>query len=187
MIRSNEGVPTLRIHVTGASGSGTSTLGAALATALNGTHLDADDYFWLPTSPPFTTQRDSAERLAQLLRDLRAHRVAVVAGSVAGWGAELEDSFDLIVFLYLDATTRLERLRQREAQRFGHANPAFLEWAAQYDTGTLPGRSLQRQRDWLAARSCRCMELSSEVPVNRLVAAVLQALPERPPYGTPAF
>ena len=166
----------LRIHVTGASGSGTSTLSAALADALNGTHLDADDYFWLPTSPPFTTKRDSAERLALLCGDLGSHRITVLAGSVAGWGAELEDSFDLIIFLYLDAPARLERLQKRELQRFGHANPEFMNWAAQYDAGVLPGRSLQRQRDWLAARRCPCLDLQADAPVGQLVATVLKAL-----------
>ncbi len=42
----------LRIHITGASGSGTSTLAAALAVALGGVHLEADDYYWLSTSSP---------------------------------------------------------------------------------------------------------------------------------------
>ena len=46
-----------RIHVVGASGSGATTLGAALAKAMGVTHQDSDFFFWLPTQPPFTTQR----------------------------------------------------------------------------------------------------------------------------------
>jgi len=49
------------ILITGASGSGTSTLGAALAKELGIAHLDADDYYWLPTTPPFTAKRDRAD------------------------------------------------------------------------------------------------------------------------------
>lgn len=166
----------LRIHVTGASGSGTSTLAAALAVALGGVHLEADDYYWLPTSPPFTTKRNSAERLSLLLHDLRACNVAVVAGSIAEWGRELEECFDLIVFLRLDTQTRVARLQRRETERLGHVNPAFLEWAAQYDEGLLPGRSLARQRAWLDARSCPVVELCSTAPVGELLAAVAQEL-----------
>src|ERR1017187_7546418 len=77
------------ILITGASGSGTSTLGAALAKELGIAHLDADDYYWMPTTPPFTTKRDRAERLALALRDVRAKQSAVVAGSVMEWGLEL--------------------------------------------------------------------------------------------------
>jgi adenylate kinase family enzyme len=42
-----------RIHITGASGAGVSTLGCALADALAIPHHDTDDYFWQPTSPPY--------------------------------------------------------------------------------------------------------------------------------------
>jgi len=36
-----------RIHILGASGSGTTTLGRALAERLQCPHFDTDDYFWL--------------------------------------------------------------------------------------------------------------------------------------------
>ena len=44
-----------RIHILGASGSGTTTLGRALAERLQCPHFDADDYFWVPTDPPLPT------------------------------------------------------------------------------------------------------------------------------------
>jgi hypothetical protein len=144
----------LRIHITGASGAGVSTLGAALAAEIDAVHLEADAYYWLPTTPPFQHKRAPAERLAQLLADQAAHPRTVLAGSVVGWGAELEDGFDLVVFLYLDAALRIERLRTREIARLGHADPAFLEWAALYDAGPPEGRSLAKHRAWLAARRC---------------------------------
>ncbi len=166
----------MRIHITGASGSGTSTLGAALAEALGGTHLDADNYYWLPTTPPFVHKRDAAERLALALADLRAHATPIVAGSIVGWGSELEDAFDLIVFLYLDAGLRVERLRARELEKLGYADPGFLEWAAQYDAGPPAGRSLEKHRAWLATRACRVLELHGDRTVAERVAEVLRAL-----------
>ena len=45
------------IHIFGASGSGTTTLGRYLAQRLGGVHLDSDDFFWLPTDPPYTQKR----------------------------------------------------------------------------------------------------------------------------------
>ena len=36
-----------RIHILGAAGSGTTTLGRALAERLQCPHFDTDDYFWL--------------------------------------------------------------------------------------------------------------------------------------------
>ena len=131
-----------RILITGASGSGTTTLGRALATRLRCAFYDADDYYWLPTDPPFRCKQDPAIRASRLLQALQNATPTVLAGSILSWGVELEDSFSLIVFLTVPAEIRVVRLREREIQRFGLVDPAFLAWAAQYDAGTLEGRSL---------------------------------------------
>src|SRR5580698_7085733 len=157
------------ILITGASGSGTSTLGAALAKELGIAHLEADDYYWLPTVPPFTTKRDHAERLVSVLRDVRAKQSAVMAGSIMDWGLELENAFDLIVFLYLDAAIRVERLRKRETEFLGKVDEEFLEWAAQYDEGVLGGRSLAKHQAWLSARTCRVLKLRGDLSVRERV------------------
>jgi adenylate kinase family enzyme len=73
-----------RIHILGASGSGTSTLGRALAGRLQYPHFDTDDYFWLPTDPPFTHRRERTERAQLLMGDLTAHEAWVVSGSLCG-------------------------------------------------------------------------------------------------------
>lgn len=40
-----------RIHIFGASGSGTTTLANALSNNMNLPHYDTDDYFWIRTDP----------------------------------------------------------------------------------------------------------------------------------------
>ena len=52
-----------RIHITGASGSGTTTLGRALASRLATPCHDSDDFFWRPTDPPYRDERPEDERL----------------------------------------------------------------------------------------------------------------------------
>ena len=54
------------IHLFGASGSGTTTLGSALSERLGFRHMDTDDYYWLPPDPMFTLKRPVPERLAML-------------------------------------------------------------------------------------------------------------------------
>ena len=44
------------IHIYGASGSGTSTLGRKISEELGYKFMDTDDYFWLPTDPKYTTK-----------------------------------------------------------------------------------------------------------------------------------
>ena len=52
------------LHIYGASGSGTSTLGRYLAEQFQYAFLDSDDYFWLPTDPKFTTKRPIEQQRA---------------------------------------------------------------------------------------------------------------------------
>jgi uridine kinase len=167
----------MSIHITGASGSGTSTLAQALAAALALRHLDADDYYWLPTSPPFKHKRDPQERFRRLHQDLQSASGVVLSGSIVGWGAEIEDAFSLIVFLYLPADIRVERLRRRELDRYGQVDHAFLTWASEYDTGPSEGRSLARHEAWLAQRTCPVLRLSGDQSVAERLACVLGAMP----------
>jgi|GEM_PF-4869066 len=108
-----------RIHLMGASGSGVTTLGRALADRLALPHHDSDDYFWLPTVPPYQTTRPTSERL-RLMREMFLPRIDwVLSGSVTGWGDELVPFFDLVVFVTAPREMRLKRLRAREAAHFG--------------------------------------------------------------------
>ena len=167
----------MRIHITGASGSGVTTLGAALAERLGIPVVDADRFYWVPTEPPFTQKREHDQRLAMALRELAESTDAVFSGSCLDWGSELEDSFDFVVFLYLETATRIERLKQRELQARGHCDAKFLNWAAQYDAGTATGRSLPRHRAWLAERRCPLLELHGDMTVEERVARVVDELP----------
>lgn len=162
------------ILITGAAGTGTTTLAAALAKELNITHLEADDFLWLPSHPPYQHLADKNERAERLQQAMRAHGRAVVAGSVAGWGKSLENEFDLVVFLYLSAELRLQRLKRREIKRFGHAKPEFLAWAAQYDEGGLAGRSLARHQEWLSGLTCKILRLEGDMSVVDRVAKIRQ-------------
>lgn len=176
----------MRIHITGASGSGATTLGAALAQELSLRHADADNYYWLPTSPPFKEKRSTTDRLALVCRDLHSEPGVVLSGSVSGWGSQVEDAFDLVVFLYLPAAVRIERLRRREIERYGAADPAFLKWASQYDEGPSEGRSLAKHNVWLAQRTCPVLRLEQDHTVVERVARVRQALPI-PPARSAAY
>jgi adenylate kinase family enzyme len=169
-------VPEARlIHITGASGSGTSTLGRAVAAAMDHEFIDADDVFWLPTAPPYMQKRSREGRLALLEPRLQAGQRVVVAGSVVSWGSSIEDAFDLIVYLAVPTDVRLVRLRARELARCGVVDEAFLDWAAQYDEGGLDMRSAALHEQWLSRRACNVLRLDGGRPIQELVIAVLRA------------
>ena len=167
----------------GASGSGTTTLARALANHWSTPH--ADDYFWLPTNPPYVERRPETDRL-RLMREVFVAREAwVLSGSVLGWGEEVVDACDAIIFLTLDPAERLRRLEAREEHRRGgegfdeHAWTAFLEWARGYDDPSFDGRSRVAHEKWLAERRQPVLRLDSADSQEALVAAVLQWEPSR--------
>jgi adenylate kinase family enzyme len=172
-----------RIHLFGASGSGTTTLGRRLANALGGRHLDTDTYYWLETDPPFTEKRAPAERVAMIERDVEGQRAWVLSGSLCSWGDPLLPRFTLAVFLQLEPELRMARLLERERTRYGarvlpggdlHVQHlAFLEWARSYDHARSPIRSLDMHERWLARLPCPVLRLDASRTVEALCAAVL--------------
>jgi adenylate kinase family enzyme len=180
-------VKTRRIHITGASGSGVSTLGRALADMLAVPHHDTDDYFWLPTAPPYREQRPAADRL-RLMREMFIPRADwVLSGAIGTWGEALIPLLDLVVFVRVPTEARVARLRDREARRFGadavgpggwrHAETEdFIEWASHYDDDTGEGRNLARQEAWLAALPGPVLRLDGTRPTRDLVGEVVAVL-----------
>lgn len=174
-----------RVHITGASGAGVSTLGAALAVRLGGVHLDTDDYYWRPTSPPYREKREVAERLSALREAFAAARGGwVLSGCVGDWGAPLIPLFDRVVYVETATEIRLERLQAREAAVFGAAavgpggerreeHVEFLAWASRYEHGDRPGRSRARHEAWLAALRCPVLRVDGRRPVAALVDEVV--------------
>jgi adenylate kinase family enzyme len=90
-----------RIHILGASGSGTTMSGRVLAEHLHFPHFDTDDYFWQPTDPPFTQQRERTARQQLLMDDITAQDSWVLSGSLCGWGDVAIPLFELVVFLWI--------------------------------------------------------------------------------------
>jgi adenylate kinase family enzyme len=171
-----------RIHITGASGAGVTTLGRALAARLDAPQFDVDDFYWLPTDPPFVEKRPVASRLELLGERLTADSW-ILSGSLVGWGDPLIPLFDLVVFIYTPAELRLARLKAREAKRYGPAiepggvmhqtSQAFLAWAARYDEPHFEGRSLAVHNRWLERLPTPVLRLDGLTSTAEQVDAVL--------------
>ncbi len=167
----------MRLLITGASGSGTTTLGKTISSELGWSSVDVDDFYWLRTEPPYQVKREGSVRLNMILAELNRCKHAVASGSVMNWGLALEDSFDLIVFLYLETSIRLERLKTREERNLGAADPEFLQWASEYDMGPVGGRSLEKHEKWLSQRECKILRIEGDLSVQQRCALVIDAMP----------
>lgn len=158
------------IHIYGASGSGTSTLGRKISEELGYKFIDTDDYFWLPTNPQYTTKRSKEERIALMKKDILENENVVISGSLVDWGDELIPLFTLAIRLVTDTDIRIERLKTREKQKFGDRiipdgdmytnHMEFIEWARKYDTGSVNMRSKAKHDEWQKLLQCKQIVLN---------------------------
>jgi adenylate kinase family enzyme len=175
-----------RIHVFGASGSGTTTLSRALATRLDVRHFDADDYFWQPTEPPFTQKYPPEKRVELLAADLDRVDAWVLSGSMCGWGDVFAQRFTLAVYLWIPGDVRMQRIALRETQRYGaridpggdmhEQSREFLEWARRYDSAGFEQRSRVLHDWWIGNLSCPVLRIDYDAPTDVWADAVLERL-----------
>ena len=168
----------MNILILGASGSGQTTLGQALAKLLAFEFLDADDFYWLPTAPAYQEKRDTESRLSAILQAMRSKSV-VIAGSVLGWGSALEDNFDLIIFLSLETKIRLQRLRIREQQELGVVDEAFITWASEYENPHFYSRNRAKQEQWLADQRAKVITIAGDLSVQQRLDIAQLAIVEQ--------
>ncbi|GFP75473.1 AAA family ATPase [Clostridium fungisolvens] len=174
------------IHIYGASGSGTSTLGRFISEQLGYTFMDTDDYFWLETDPKYIEKRDKAERLQMMEEDILHSDKVVISGSLVDWGEDLIPYFTLAVRVVTDKDVRIERLKKREKKHFGsrieiggdmHKNYVeFIEWAAAYDTEDTETRSKAKHDQWQQLLKCKQIIVNGEDDLRYNLEIIKNAL-----------
>lgn len=167
------------IHILGASGAGTTTLGEALRDRFGYTLLDSDDYFWLPTDPRYTTPRSREERQRLLSGAIATSSRWILSGSSCGWGDRFIPLFEKVILVEAPMEVRIERLKKRESDRFGErilpggdmyeAHQEFLAWAARYETAGSEQRSRALHDEWLMKVTCPIVVVDGTTPVDEMV------------------
>jgi adenylate kinase family enzyme len=159
----------MRIHITGASGSGVSTLGKNLSSQLGIPQFECDDFYWEKTNPPFQRCVPRPARMVNLFCALKPHSQWILSGSQDSWSDPFEELYTHIIYLSVPAEVRVERLKKREIERWQDRvlqggdmhedHLKFLEWAKQYDEGYLSGRSRPRHLEWLQRQKCPIIKI----------------------------
>lgn len=174
------------IHIYGASGSGTSTLGQYMSNKLGYFFMDADDYFWEPTNPPYTTKRNVSDRIILMKKDIAKYNKVVISGSLVDWRDELIPLFTLAIRVETDTVLRIDRLKRRERERFGNRidfggdmfenHRAFIDWAFSYDSSGLDMRSKAKHDEWQNLLQCHQILLDGSLPVEKNFEIIQQYL-----------
>ncbi|MFC0780641.1 adenylate kinase [Flavobacterium sp. HJSW_4] len=177
----------MKIHIFGASGSGVTTTGKALAEKMHFEYLDSDDYFWETTGVPFTLKRDPEVRNSKIKSDLESLGNWILGGSIFEWGENVFPDFDLVVFLWIPSQIRMERLKKREFERYGNViynDPEriqqfenFIKWAEDYDNNTgIASRNFEAHKKWLASINFDVLEISGDLTLEQRIDIILNKI-----------
>ena len=124
-------------------------------------------------------------------RDLNSSPHWVLSGSVTGWYDELVSVFDLIVFVYVPTDIRMERLRRREAERYGdailpgnsrhQASAEFIEWASAYDVSSGVKSYITAVWHWICHAAFSICGMTAQRSDAHQYAVLRQLLPDLVP------
>jgi adenylate kinase family enzyme len=177
-----------RIHVLGAPGTGTTSLGRGLARALSIPQFEADDFLWQPTTPPYQQRLPVPARTKKLAEMVRQNSQWVISGSMGGWGECSKPLLSSAIYLMAPTDIRLQRITEREFRRFGKAACApggfmharyqdFLKMASSYDKSELKNRrSAASHQDWLKDLSCRVIRIDGRASIAEVLQTALDAV-----------
>lgn len=172
------------IHILGAPGSGVTSLGRMLSDRLALKHFDTDDYHWFTDDAlPYRRRRNPDHRRQLMTQDLDAQPSWVLTGALCGWGDVFIPRFQAVVYLWLPADIRLQRIRQRELARYGadRIDPGgdlhtvfekFCAWAAAYDADTGNIRSRAKELEWLERLTCPTLRIEQDMGLEQMAEQV---------------
>jgi adenylate kinase family enzyme len=171
----------MKIHILGASGSGTTTIGKRLSQLYEIPHFDSDDIYWKQTEIPYTKSQAKAVRRKLLKKIIDTNNSWVISGSATSWGELLLAHSDIIILVSCPTEVRLNRLKKRETERYGsrvelggdmHKNSQeFLNWASLYDEGGIEVRSKKSQTTWLQQAKCQVFEIEN-LDLNHCIKSI---------------
>lgn len=182
----------MKVYIFGAAGSGTTTQGKDLAKKLALPYFDSDLYFWEDTAIPFTQKQDPVQRNERIRADTAPLNGYVIGGgSLPKWDEFWLDEFDFVVFLYIPRAVRLERLKQREFERYGSVifddndrnrqYAEFMAWCSGYDDSTASGRTLSVHQEWIEKFTCPVIQLVTDSTIEDRTENIVRAIKQLSP------
>ncbi|SDN10327.1 shikimate kinase [Fictibacillus solisalsi] len=175
----------MRIQIIGGSGTGKSTLAQYMSEKEKIKWIDTDQYLWKDDT--FTENHPIEKRTEMYQADIESFSSYAVSGSIDSWYPQGFGNRNLLVFLSLDETIRLKRLRDREHQRENLTKPwrldengectnDFLEWCkTYYTTKDKSSSGTFAQHAYLMKISkSPVLKLNSSQPVEKLYDKIIK-------------
>jgi adenylate kinase family enzyme len=166
------------ICICGLNGSGKTTLAAALAKELNFKHMDVEDYYFTSSDNPYQSSRTREEVEQLLLEDIKKNNCFVFSAVNGDMTPEINDNYDLVVYLDVPLDMRMKRIRQRAIDKFGdrvlpggdmyEQEESFFAYAEK--------RTPENIEKWLKTLSCKTIRLDGTKPIQESVELIKSLL-----------
>lgn len=175
------------ILIFGSAGAGKRTLGDAVAKELGFAHINTDDIFWRTGMKyPYTLMLPREDRKVRLVDAIWTQKNFVLSGNLDTISEHFEPMFDLVVYLTTNTHIRLERLQNREYEKFGDRvceggdlypmHKRFLDMAARYDSNGSP--NADAHAEWAKTLDCPVLRLSGDMDVQVNAKIIAEAYRE---------
>jgi len=162
------------IIIMGLNGSGKSTVCQELADLLCYRRMDVEDYYFFDSEIPYAKSRTHEEVKQLMLDDIKIYHNYVLSSVGCNWGSEIVSTFRLAILLYAPLQVRLERIKQREINRFGNrvlAGGDMYESQKQFHDMVV-SRSAEDIKRQACSLTCPVLEINSTQPVKEILGLV---------------
>ena len=166
------------ICVCGLNGSGKTTLANALAKELNFKHMDVETYYFSATDNSYSSPRTREEVEKLLLEDIKKNPCFVFSAVNGNMASDINEHYDLIIYLEVPLKVRMERIRQRAIEKFGdrvlpggdlyEQEEKFFQYAEK--------RAPDKIENWLTTFPCNILRLDGTKPLQENVRMIKSLL-----------
>ncbi len=175
----------MNIQITGASGSGKTSIGKKLSEILNCNYIDTDDILWLwdKSVQPYTVAINDIESCEKLKQILLNNPSTIASGMFYPWSESLIYMFDLLIVIDTDKEIRRKRIIDREYEMYGNRFKKggdmynqfneFLNWSMSYDTSDDKLGSKKATDEWTKKFNCDILYIDGSKPINENIDIIL--------------
>lgn len=166
------------ICICGLNGSGKTTLAASLARRLNYKHLDIEDYYFLPSVIPYSHPRRKEDVIPLVLEDMLKNPCFVFSYVKGDMTPEINEKFDLVIYLDVPKDIRMKRIRQRAFDNFGdrvleggdmfEQEEKFFKMAEKREPSSI--------KSWLDTLPCKVLRLDGTKEIKDNVEIILEEI-----------